>query len=284
MPTKLEIAPTISQEDILIKSAQATVRVLMAFEGQKHDLGVTDIATITGYGKSHVAKLLAVLKAEGAVTQVGSRKYRIAQRIFGLGSHFVRVSPLATTALPVMQDLSAVSGHSITLTIREGNEILHLMAVDGPKFPECRWRVGQTVTYHTSAAARVLLAHMQPHHIEFLVRTKGLPRMTDQTIVDKDAFKATLEKTRDQGYAFTVSEGVSGLAGLAVPVMTESGEVVAALAALFPELLLPNNPVEPLCRDLWKSARSLSLSLGCKRYPFARTSRRKTATLQRETA
>lgn len=249
----------------------------MAFEGQKDDLGVTDIAQMTGYGKSHVAKLLAVLRAEGAVTQGRSRKYRIGQRIFGLGNHFVRVSPLATTALPVMQDLSALTGHSITLTIREGNEILHLMAVDGPKFPECRWRVGQPVIHHTSAAARVLLAYMQPRQVDYLLRTKGLPRITDQTIVDKAAFRTMLQHTRDHGYAFTVSEGVDGLAGLAVPLLTVSGEVVAALAALFPESLLSRNPVEPLCDHLWKSAETLSLSLGSTRYPFARTSRQMVA-------
>lgn len=259
----------------MIKSAQAAIRVLMAFEGQQHDLGVTDIAAITGYGKSHVAKLLAVLREEGAVTQVRSRKYRIAQRIFGLGSHFVRASPLAETALPVMQVLSALTGHSITLTIREGNEILHLMAVDGPKFPECRWRVGKTVNHHTSAAARILLAHMQPRQVDYLLRAKGLPRITDHTIVDKTAFKMAIQDVHDHGYAFTVSEGVEGLAGVAVPVLTSSGEVVAALAALFPQRLLPSNPVEPLCQELWKSAEILSLSLGCARYPFRRSKRQR---------
>lgn len=255
----------------MIRSAQAAIRVLMAFEGQERDLGVSEISEMTGYGRSHVAKLLAVLREEGAVTQVRSRKYRIAQRVFGLGSHFVRASPLSTIALPVMQDLSALTRHSITLTIREGNEVLHLMAVDGPKFPECRWRVGKTVSHHTSAAARVLLAHMQPGQVEYLLRTKGLPRMTDHTIVDKAAFRRALQDAHDRGYAFTVSEGVEGLAGLAVPVLAATGEVTAALAALFPQRLLPDNPLEPLCEELWKSAETLSLSLGYARYPFRRT-------------
>lgn len=252
----------------MLQSAQAAVRILMAFEGQMHDLGVTEIAAMTGYSKSHVAKVLAVLKEEGAVTQVRSRKYRIAQRIFGLGNQFIRISPLAAMALPVMQDLSARTGHSITLTIRERNEILHLMAVDGPKFPECRWRVGKTLTYHTSAAARVLLAYMQPCHVEYLLRTKGLPRITEHTIIEKEAFRKALQDVRNCGYAFTASEGVEGLAGLAVPLLAPDGEVTAALAALFPEHLRPSNPLALLCTELWKSAETLSLSLGCTRYPF----------------
>ncbi|MGE3877335.1 MAG: IclR family transcriptional regulator [Parvibaculaceae bacterium] len=251
----------------MIRSVEAAIQILLVFAEHDRELGVTELSEITGFSKSHVAKVLGVLKNEKVIEQSRTRKYRVGQKLFMLGSRFVEMNPLARLSLPRMRELADKTGHSITLSARSGDDIVHVVAVDGENYPDCRWRVGRPIIHHTSAVGRVLLAYTPRHHVEQLLQKKGLPPLTSRTITDRDEFFGALAATRERGYAGTWSEGVEGLGAIAVPVMDRNKEVVAALAAIFPaHLVTEEEQITPLRRQLHRSAQRISLSLGCADY------------------
>ncbi|MDN5928302.1 MAG: IclR family transcriptional regulator [Hyphomicrobiales bacterium] len=257
----------------MIRSVEAAIRILLVFAEHNRELGVTELAEITGFSKSHVAKVLSVLKNEKVVEQDRTRKYRVGQKLFMLGSRFVEMNPLARLSLPRMRELADKTGHSITLTARSGDDIVHVVAVDGENYPDCRWRVGRPIIHHTSAVGRVLLAYAPRHHVEQLIVRKGLPPLTSRTITDRDEFFRALAETRERGYAGTWSEGVEGLGAIAVPVMDRNRDIVAALAAIFPaHLVTKDEEIAPLRRELHRGARRISLALGCSDYTPGRSS------------
>jgi IclR family pca regulon transcriptional regulator len=76
---------------------------------------------------------------------------------------------------------------------------------------------------------RVLLANLRPQQLDAYLSRVVMKRHTDRTIVSAAALKRVIETVKRRGYAITDQELEIGLRSLAVPILNESGEGVAAL-------------------------------------------------------
>ena len=149
-----------------------------------------------------------------------------------------------------------------------GSDVIHLLAVEGRLFIDGRWRVGRYMPYHSTSAGRLLLAFGPPKRVDMLLKTRGLPRMTPNTITDARRFKALLQKTRKTGFSVTRSETYAESASIGAPVFDESGQAIAVLGLICPEHLLTRQEEQRLIKPLQRSARELSLKMGANSYPF----------------
>jgi DNA-binding IclR family transcriptional regulator len=84
-----------------------------------------------------------------------------------------------------------------------------------------------------SSSGLVLLAH-GPRDLQERVLAGSLARYTAHTIVSPDRLRAVLAEVRHRGYAFCPGHVTEDALGIAVPVRSEKGAVVAALSAIVP--------------------------------------------------
>ena len=89
-----------------------------------------------------------------------------------------------------------------------------------------------------------------------------LPRFTQQTITDPDAFAREIEQVRARGFAVAPGEAVLGINALAVPVFDGKDALVAALALVGSQQHLPGEPDPALVADLAAAARAIGRQLG----------------------
>lgn len=259
----------ISQEETqVLQSVSAAVRILKAFAVAEGDLGVTELSDQTGFSKSHVSKVVAVLRSEGLLEQLPNRKYRVGQGLFVLGTRFVEANPLSKFAVGLMRRFAEKSGHSLALSVRAGDQIVHMVIVEGTRYPDCRWRTGRPVILHTSAAARVLLSFAPRPEVDRIMARHGYPKITERTILDRAGFHAALDDTVSKGFAETRSEGVPGLGAIALPVFDTHTACRAAIAVLFPEHAVDAKGSERLRTSLRGLAVRVSTFMGCPGYPY----------------
>jgi len=145
---------------------------------------------------------------------------------------------------------------------------MHVVAVEGRLFVDGRWRVGRWMPYHSTSSGRVLLAFGPGETVEYLLRTRGLPRLTPNTITDARQFRAAEQKVRKAGAAVTRSETHVGTAAISVPLFGREGHAVAALGLIAPEHLMTRQEEERLAPLLHRTAREISVRLGAHAYPF----------------
>jgi DNA-binding IclR family transcriptional regulator len=252
-----------------MKSLTTALLILNEFVTAPEPLSVLELANRLNLHKSQVSKVLKTFREAGFLKQdPETKRYSVGVNAFALGNHFVNSYPYSRDALPVMRRLVDETGHSAVYSILHESSVIHLFAVEGRLFIDGRWRVGRWMPYHTTSAGRVLLAFSPPETTDYLLRTRGLPRLTPSTIVDPREFRASIQKVRKSGIAVTRSETHQGTAAISVPLFGADGRAISALGLICPEHLLTREEEARLTPLLQRSAREISARMGADVYPF----------------
>ena len=254
-----------------IKSLSTALRLLLRFVAAQGPLGVGELAQQIGLHKSQVSKILKTFRdydilEQDAVTQ----KYAVGLNAFALGNNYVNAYPLSREALPVMRKLVDETGHTATLSIMHNSNVIHLLAEEGRLFIDGRWRVGRWMPYHATVAGKLLLAFGPAERIDLLLKTRGLPRITPNTITNERQFRAVLQKARATGISVTRSETYAASAAIGAPVFNATGQAIAVLGLICPEHLLTREEEGRLVAPLQHAARELSFRMGAETYPFGK--------------
>ena len=149
--------------------------------------------------------------------------YTPTLRIVALAAQLAYRAPLVRHGLEVAGALQGATGHSVHLAVPSYRSALRLVRADGT-VESAR----DLAPANAIAAGKVLLAFRAPWSDTVLAAP--LTALTERTLTDPVALRADLERVRRRGYAVEDGEFAVARRALAVPVVGEAGEVIAALA------------------------------------------------------
>lgn len=251
-----------------MKSLRTGLRVLLEFEQNQRDFGVTELAQRCDLSKSQVSKILSALVDSGLVVQSPvTRTYSVGQRCYVLGSRFTTYDALCQAATPVMRELLNRTGHSVRLSVPDGDQSLYLIGLEGPMFMDTGWRSASSVPIGASSAGRVLMAYLEPEHVKHLLDLP-VPPLTKDTIRDRATLEKLVAAVRRDGYSIQRNETSLGLGVVSVPLFKEGQQLVGALGLAFPSHHVSAEDEPLLVGALHDAARAISQRLGCGVYPF----------------
>ncbi len=252
-----------------MKSLDSAMRVLMTFMADQKSLGVMELAEQVNLPKSQVSKILATLRNHGLVVQdANTRRYAVGMRAFALGARFVNFDPLTREALPVMHGIVRDSGHSARLSVRDGDEILYLIGVEGPQFFDTGFRAGRWLPWHGSSAGHILMGYVPDGDLDRMLGSRQLDPVTPFTTVDPVALRKTIHASHARGYDVQRNETTVGIATIAVPIIGSDGDAIGALSLVFPEQHLRAEDEHTHAAHLHQGARTISVRMGSMSYPF----------------
>ncbi len=261
--------PDENLQGVAMKSLDSAMRVLMAFMMDQQSFGVSELSERLGLPKSQVSKVLATLRKYGLVHQDNStRRYSVGLRAFALGSRFMTYDRLSREALPILRSLVEETGHSARLSVRDGDEVIYLIGIEGPHFIDTGWRAGTWLPWHATSAGRILLAYMSEEEVERIVAAKGTTAVTSYSVSDPATLKTILRESHRRGYDSQRNETTVGLGTIAVPIFGEQQRVVGALGLAFPETAVPVGKEADYAETLHARARLLSMRMGSIVYPI----------------
>ena len=122
---------------------------------------MSDISAALGRSVSEIFRMLQVLEEHGYIARAEDG-YRLTNRLFALGMSQPPVRDLASTALPVMQELARKAGQSCHLGVASGAEMVVIIAIEAPGLSGFAVRVGYRRPLHRSNSGRILLAFQPP--------------------------------------------------------------------------------------------------------------------------
>jgi len=251
-----------------MKSLRTSLRILTEFAGDQRDYGVNELAVRCGLAKSQVSKVLDAFAEYGFLVQdPETRRYSVGARTFALGSRFVTHDRLCRAAMPVMRELMLSSGHSVRLSVLDGERALYLIGIEGPMFVDSGWRSGTWLPLHSTSSGRVFMAFMEPQLVTRLLQVSLRP-VTPDTNTNVNVVKRLVGEARLKGYATQRNETTSGLGAISVPVFGVEPRAIATLGIAFPSHMVHVDDEPALVNALHHAARALSQRLGCAVYPF----------------
>ena len=232
--------------------------ILGAFAGSAgtdHELTLSDVARRTGMPKTTVHRLLATLVDIGAL-DVEAGRFRISLSMLPI----VTASPEAavrSTAMPYLLALHRAVGHTIHLCVLRGSDVVYLEKLHGPESRLFPTDVGMSLPAHCTAVGKSLLA-ASDQDADSIPTVRRMTGLTERSVVDPIAIRASLAQIRQRGIATDVDESVLGRSCVARPIMV-AGMPVAAVSVGYPTTSEPRTHlVPPLVKIVDSIGRALS--------------------------
>lgn len=247
----------------MIQSIDRAARILALLQGARR-LGVSELAAALELSPSTVHGLVKALQAHGLVAQeIGGSRYMLGPALLKLSSVYLDTLDVRARAMRWTRDLSLRTGFATRLGVIVPGDVLIVHHDSRPDGVEQMPETGLTVPAHATALGKVLMAYDSDFAAE--VMSRPLADLTDETVTDRAELKDELDGVRARALATEVEEAVIGDASAAVPIIGETGDVVAALALVLHAEQWPMT--ETTLRDLRESARVISRELGAPSWP-----------------
>ena len=210
-------------------SVKKAFAILRAISSSKNGLGVSEIARILNIAKSTVHGLTQALEEVGAVIRdQHTKRYKLGFALLEVGRQAYNQIDLKTLSRPVMEELMEKTRASVFVGSLNLNRVIVLDIVEARQDLKITAPVGTTMSLFAGAVGKVFLASMAAEDSERIIASEGLPRFTQNTIVEPDRYFQELQKVKDQGYALDDEEYILGVRAASAPI-TSLGYLKSAL-------------------------------------------------------
>lgn len=207
-----------------VRAVSRAVSILRAFSPERPHLALNEIVQITGLDGGTARRILVTLRDEGLVNQdPATRHYSAWTGLLELSRAVPESLTLTSLAEPLLIRLAQDTQTTVYLSIMQGDSALCTARHNGGQAIEVRWwAVGETRPFNRGTGPRVLLAHAEPQLQSRVLG--GLDRS------EADILRAELEGVRNNGYIVKHDEIATGLSAMALPVLDDDGQVLAAIS------------------------------------------------------
>jgi DNA-binding IclR family transcriptional regulator len=209
------------------------VRIFESFTSTRRALTVSEIARRSGLHVATTSRLVAELVQHRMLARRADGRVEIGVRMWELAERASPTVSLREAAMPFLEDLHAVVGHHVQLSVLDGDEALFVERLSAPGAVISYTQIAGRLPLYAASSGLVLLAH-GPADLQERILARPLERFTPHTVTDPDRLRALLAAVRRDGRA--VCDGFIHVeaSAVAVPIRNGQNEVVAALSAIVP--------------------------------------------------
>lgn len=232
------------------------VRVLETFTPTRTAQSVSEISRRADLPVSSGHRIVAELVAAGLLERGADRKIRVGLRLWELATRSSSMVTLRQAAHPYMERVQLRLRQHTQLVVLDDDEALCIERLSAPESGENLNRVAGRLPLHACSAGLVLLAFGDAE-LQSRVLGRTLRRLSPETITDPKSVSAILGEVRRRGYAIAPGYVSPVSTGVAVPVRSRPGTVIAALSVVLPRESSP----EPAVLELRSAARGLAAAI-----------------------
>jgi IclR family acetate operon transcriptional repressor len=247
-----------------VQSFDRAVAILDAFTADRPELGVSEIARLTGLSRSTVHRLLVTLRRHELVQQLpNSRDYALGPHLLRLaqvGYSHVNLQKAARAVMPALRD---ECDETVGLHARLGPTTRTVLDQVESTQPLRRsyTEIGMPIPIYQGAPGKVLVA-FSSRELQEEILAGHLEATTARSITDPARFRIELARTKRNGYALSLEERVPGISTVAVPIANHTGTVIAALSVTGPSSRLTKKRLLGLVPTTARAAHRISVNLG----------------------
>ncbi|MFW5472458.1 IclR family transcriptional regulator [Knoellia sp. CPCC 206450] len=196
-------------------------------------LTVAEAASRLGVARSTAHRLLAMLVYRDFAVQNADRGYRAGPVLELAGNSPSETSALRAAALGPMQDLVALVGETVNLTIRTGDTARFIASVESPQALRVGSREGMVFPAHRVTGGQILLAEMSDAEVEELYSPDRYAGRESER-PDVPRLLRTLARIRSRGLAVNRGLSEKGVVAVGRAVRDSNGVAVAGLSISMP--------------------------------------------------
>ncbi len=257
------IGPVKRREQYLNTSLAKALTLLGCFDGEEHELSLTELAERMGTAPGSIYSIMHTLERFGYVDRDPSTKrYRLGLRILVHANCVLSGLDVREQARPVLKRLARELDANVHLAVLHDKRVLYLDREEAAPTVIIKSVIGRLVPLHCTALGKVFLAY-DPDLAKQICRRSVLTAVTPWTITSPAVLKEELPLVRERGYAVDLQEFHVGNSCVAAPVFDFRKAVMVAISASFISSRLEHEPLDRFAAAIVAGAQEVSLAMGC---------------------
>lgn len=216
-------------------TASKALSLLNYFSRAQSQIGLSDLARLSGMNKATTYRLMGELADHGFVEQVGAgREYRLGPAFLRLAALREKAVPMRELALAELTKLSNLTGETSHMSLLNGEVLSNLAYSYAHKHGTIvMMEDAEVLELHSTGSGLAVLAFSPAAFVD-AVLNKPLVARTTETVTNPDAIRALLPKIRQRGMAQSVGGYEEDVYSHAVPIFDAGSHCIGAMAVAAP--------------------------------------------------
>ena len=202
--------------------------VLRTFSRSRPHMTLSEIAARAGLPAATARRCLNTLEELGYVTRNG-RQFLLRPRVLEIGAVYLESMDIDSLTRTHLEEMARETGDSVSLAVLSGTNVVHVARASARTLTRMEAHVGSQLPAYATSMGRVLLAGLSAESLANYFATAKLESLTAKTVTNRAELERLIAECRRNGYSLVEEELATGVVSLAVPVVDNTGRVVAAL-------------------------------------------------------
>ncbi len=242
-----------------IQVLERTFALLDVLAAHQDPVSLKEISEKTGLHPSTAHRILNDLTLGRLVDRPEAGTYRLGMRLLELGNLVKARLDVRQAALEPMRELHRHTHQPVSLSVRQGDEIVYIERVFSERSGMQVVRaIGGRAPLHLTSVGKLFLAQDDGPRVRAYATRTGLQGHTRNSITEVPRLDRELAAVRAHGYARDDEELELGVRCMAAGILDDQGKLVAGLSISAPADRLEDSWVD----RIKATAQEISLALG----------------------
>lgn len=231
------------------------LELLDLFRRDRPQIGLSDLARLSGVNKATCFRLMTELQDYGLVEQIGpTREYRVGPAVLRLAALREEVAPFKEVVVPILSALAETTGESAHVSLLAGDRVeLAHFAYSNQHSTQVIIHDADHLPFHASSTGLAILA-FAPEALRERVLGRPMPRFTELTETEPSVIRARIDEIHRTGYAESAGGFETDVHSIAVPLFNGQSKCIGGLAVAFPAARMTEELRSKIKTDLTAAA------------------------------
>jgi len=237
--------------------------LLNEFSPTRAEIGLVEMARLTGRAKATVHRHLTELEANGFLEQnPATRAYRLGAALLRLAALREHSFPTSRLLRPLITKLAEDVGELVHASLLQAENLSPLIHYDPQVHgTQVHFDQSEVLPLHATASGLAVMAFL-PEEKQERILSRPLAIFTNKTQTDPDHLRHLLTDIAQAGICIADGSFDPKVASIGAPVFDETGRVAGAVAIAAPRGRAKTTRLESLAQKLVGLAQNASQTLG----------------------
>jgi len=192
-----------------------------------------------------------------------TKKYRLTPKWLPIGFGVVASSEIRRIALPYLKNLYNETGESISLVIREKDEVIYLDRLIARDLIRFNIRAGLRMPLYSNSMGKAILAFLPDDERDGILQRTVLDNKSSLEAFNEFAIKQELDEIKQRGYVVHRVQLSGGALAIAAPILNPKGIPIAGFnIGMPPDTSMADDKFKRNAQLLLRTAGDISSEIG----------------------
>ena len=218
------------QDTLFVTSLEKGMRILDAFDEEHPELGLAELAKVTGLEKSAAQRFSNTLHKLGFLQKDPiTKRFRPSIKMLEFSYSYLWSDTLVQLAMPKLIELADAINGTVNMSILDGSDIVYVVRLPSRRSNFSATIIGRRVPALNTSSGRAMLSLMPEKDRRHFVEEWPLKKFTNKTTLDRVRILELVEEASVKGYSPSDSELINNELGIAAPIISSDGRPLAAV-------------------------------------------------------